>query len=83
MNSHATTPQRNESETELKAKLKRLRALSMTFYSAYTTEQISLQHYIDAMRPVDNAIDILEMSMINCSLRGTPLFERSYEAPLR
>lgn len=55
----------------------------MTLYNAYTMEKISLQHYIDAMRPVDNAIDILEMSMINCSLRGTLLFERSYEAPLR
>jgi hypothetical protein len=83
MNSHATIPQPNLSETDLKAKLKCLRALSMTLYNAYTMEKISLQHYIDAMRPVDNAIDILEMSMINCSLRGTLLFERSYEAPLR
>lgn len=65
------------------AELRRLRLAALELYDAYKNETISQSSFIDAMRPIDEAIDALELQLFSCALQGTPLFEKAFAKHLR
>ena len=53
-----------------------LRIISMKLYNMYRFDLLSLEEYLEQIRPLDQAIDQMELNALNCYLLDTPAFER-------
>lgn len=65
------------SSTDMNKTLKDLRVKSMHIYDYYCSGVYTLKEYQNQMKPLDDAIDKLEMQALNCHLQDTPASERS------
>jgi len=57
--------------------LSKLQIQALHLYTAYQLEHITLNEYLESVRPIDNAIDSLELKLLSCCLSDNPAFERS------
>ena len=53
-----------------------LRIISMKLYNMYRFDLLSLEEYLEQIKPLDRAIYQMELNVLNCHLQGTPAFER-------
>lgn len=58
-------------------KLKKLKQQSMNLYSEYCYEHITLDEYLQQIRPLDKEIDKLELQTLTQCLGDNPAFEIS------
>lgn len=59
------------------SKLKILRIKSAKLYLNYTSGLLSRKEYLNQLKPLDDAIDELEVQSLSRYLRGTLAFEKS------
>ncbi len=59
------------------SKLKILHIKSAKLYLDYTAGQLSRREYLNKLKPLDDAIDELEIQSLKHYLRGTLAFEKS------
>ena len=60
------------------SQLTTLKVKSMKLYFEYKEGLITLEEYLERIKPLDEDIDKLEMSSISCHLEDTPAFEKAF-----
>ena len=55
-----------------------LKKMAMKLYCRYRSNLLSIEEYLSLMRPIDNAIDKLEMQPLLNSLEDNPAYEISF-----
>ena len=60
-----------------------LQSRRMHLYSTYRSGLLDLEEYLEQIRPLDKAIDQLEMNALKTFLQGSPVFETPSSKHLR